>query len=356
MRLKWQQSVVVVLLSFVIATACGHQPQRNVAGERDLERASTAFRQLQDAEAPLLKDPIHASQMYTHGQKTKRAVLIMHGLHESPHYMRGLALAYFTQGFNVISLRLPGHQTIDRDGLNKVHYQQWVEAADRGYAIAKELGDEVELAGYSLGGTLAAYLALEHSSEVKKLVLISPALALSNRVFWSGQIFGWTGIDAKKICRNLDKQRYICQLLVLADDQIEAMLKEDLPTSPAAGHQVQRLIDFLISRYRSTDSDRVGEPLPDYYKRLEEMYLGLRMPFVMINTENDNVVNWNFNQKLATGLRNEKAVLLFKANQGVTHISINKSEDDRFRSNPRVFNSRFMEMLEAIQRVSPVRP
>ncbi|WP_303521811.1 alpha/beta hydrolase, partial [Staphylococcus pasteuri_A] len=111
-----------------------------------------------------------------HGENNK-AVLLIHGLTDSPYHFHDLALQFYQQGFDVRTLLLPGHGTAPSD-LVKVKHQQWQQAAD--YAIQRTLKDyqEVYLGGFSTGGALILnHLIMEPNSaeQVQGVMLWSPA-------------------------------------------------------------------------------------------------------------------------------------------------------------------------------------
>ena len=83
--------------------------------------------------------------------------------------MFGFSKAFYDKGYNVLSLRLPGHQTIDRDDLNKVKASEWIDSSVQALAQTMMLGNQVEVLGYSLFGQLAANLALKYPDQVKAL-------------------------------------------------------------------------------------------------------------------------------------------------------------------------------------------
>jgi alpha-beta hydrolase superfamily lysophospholipase len=114
------------------------------------------------------------------------AVLLVHGLSDSPYSMRAIAEVFRDQGFYVLALRLPGHGTIP-SGLCHVRWQDWyaaVELAAR-YAAQRAGPDGPFYAGgYSTGAaltTLYSLRALDDTSlpQPSRLVLISPAIGIS---------------------------------------------------------------------------------------------------------------------------------------------------------------------------------
>ncbi len=334
--------------------SCSHQPLKRAINSDQNSPGTDFIELLASKDRGIVTDPSHETQILYTGERTQKAALLIHGLHESPSYMKGLAKFYKDEGYNVVSLRLPGHMTKDRDGLNRVKFNEWVEAAENGYQAAKSMGNEVEIAGYSTGGTLAVYLALEHPDDVKKIVMIAPALALSNFVFFSTLTLGQGSIDSGKICKTVDSKGFLCRALQITDEQIKPMLKEGLVASPSAGFQVQKLIQFINDKFgeKRLSSDEQGMSADDgYYKKLEEVYLKLTIPILMVNSEADKVVNWKFNNAFAEHYPGRKEVILYKKAEKINHIMINKSSLDHFKSDPSISNPYFDEIFAAIRRL-----
>jgi alpha-beta hydrolase superfamily lysophospholipase len=133
----------------------------------------------------------------------KGAVLLLHGLTDSPYSMRALAELFAKRGWYVVGLRLPGHGTAPA-ALTRVTWQDWA-AATRLAAkhLRAKTGPDVPLviAGYSTGAALAVEYALaslqgEPLPRASGLVLLSPAIGVSPvAVFaaWPARIARWTG-------------------------------------------------------------------------------------------------------------------------------------------------------------------
>ncbi len=133
----------------------------------------------------------------------KGAVLLLHGLTDSPYSMRALAELFAARGWYVVGLRLPGHGTAPV-ALTRVTWQDWAAAAR---LAAKHLraktGPDVPLiiAGYSTGAALAVEYALatlqgEPLPPASGLVLLSPAIGVSPVAAfaaWPARIARWTG-------------------------------------------------------------------------------------------------------------------------------------------------------------------
>lgn len=108
-------------------------------------------------------------------QKTKKGILLVHGLFDSPYTLRDLGQYFLTKNFLVRGLLLPGHGTVPAD-LLYTDYHEWLKAVDFGMTeLAKEVS-ELYILGYSLGGTLAIHQALNTKHALKALFLLAPAL------------------------------------------------------------------------------------------------------------------------------------------------------------------------------------
>jgi alpha-beta hydrolase superfamily lysophospholipase len=121
------------------------------------------------------------------------AVVMLHGLTDSPYSMRHLAERYRAHGFVTIAIRLPGHGTVPA-GLTEVVWQDWRAAARLAVreAVRRSGGSvPLHLVGYSNGGALALQYALdalddEHLPRPARVVLISPMIGVTRFARFAG--------------------------------------------------------------------------------------------------------------------------------------------------------------------------
>ncbi len=121
-------------------------------------------------------------------EEPRGAVLMLHGLFDSPYSMRSLAVTLHEQGFWVVGLRIPGHGTAPA-GLLDIAWQD-LAAATRLAAIdlARKAGPDRPLfmVGHSLGAALAVEYSLarlqgEDLPGAAALVLIAPLIEVHPR-------------------------------------------------------------------------------------------------------------------------------------------------------------------------------
>lgn len=118
--------------------------------------------------------------------KPRGAVVLLHGLTDSPYSVRHLAVDYQQRGFVAVVPRLPGHGTAP-GALTNVDWEMWLAATRLAVREAIRLaGDNVplHLVGYSNGGALAMKYTLDalESPSLQKpqqLVLLSPMIGVT---------------------------------------------------------------------------------------------------------------------------------------------------------------------------------
>jgi carboxylesterase len=101
-------------------------------------------------------------------------VLVLHGFTGSPQSVRPLADALAGAGFAVELPLLPGHGTSVAD-LRRTTWADWSSAAEQAYERLAARAGPVLVAGLSMGGTLACWLAVRHPG-IAGLVCVNPAV------------------------------------------------------------------------------------------------------------------------------------------------------------------------------------
>lgn len=111
----------------------------------------------------------------SHGHRTARAFVLLHGLTNSPRQFRELGELLFAAGANVVIPRLSGHGMADR--MTEAHGEltagDLIRYAENGIDIARGLGERVTLVGLSVSGTSAAWLAHQRE-DLDEVFLLAP--------------------------------------------------------------------------------------------------------------------------------------------------------------------------------------
>ncbi|WP_193193944.1 alpha/beta hydrolase [Nostoc sp. MG11] len=173
----------------------------------DFQKTTEFLKQVYQSESELpLKNKACGSKFFVYPHSTSKVCLFLHGFTAGPYQFEPLGKAFFNRGYNVLIPLQPGH---GRAGNWKRQnppplptdiqtYQQFVL---KWLEIAKTLGQQVVVGGLSTGGTLAAWLALEHPQQINRALLFTPYLGTHHSLFdWLIKIlpiyFEWFNKDA----------------------------------------------------------------------------------------------------------------------------------------------------------------
>lgn len=150
------------------------------------DEALTRIAAVQGQEQALGKvNPVCATQLFTHGRRTEKAVVFFHGFTSCPAQFATLGRVYFERGYNVYIPRLPHHGMADlmTGALAQLTAEELVAFGMEAVDVAHGLGETVIICGLSMGGALVAWLA-QMRDEVQTAVLIAPFLGVGFIPAW----------------------------------------------------------------------------------------------------------------------------------------------------------------------------
>jgi alpha-beta hydrolase superfamily lysophospholipase len=121
------------------------------------------------------------------------AVVLLHGLTDSPYSLRHIAERYRELGYVAIGLRTPGHGTVP-GALTASVWEDWLAATRLAIREARRrVGPTapLHLVGYSAGGAFALKYALDaiedpHLTRPDRIVLISPMIGINSFARFAG--------------------------------------------------------------------------------------------------------------------------------------------------------------------------
>ncbi len=124
--------------------------------------------------------PPGRSILLAHPGRTGRAIILIHGLTNTPRQFRDLGDILYACGANVYIPRLPkhGYRNLKVSALRSLSPQMLRAFADSAVDLTAALGDTVIVVGLSAGGTVAAWMA-QYRHEVDRALIIAPAFAIS---------------------------------------------------------------------------------------------------------------------------------------------------------------------------------
>lgn len=119
------------------------------------------------------------SILLSHGVKTRRAFLLLHGLTASPRQFESFGRILYERGSNVYIPRLPRHGLTDRltTALAHLTADELLEFSNDATDATEPLGDEVVVVGFSVGGLLSAVIGQYRA--VARSVSIAPFLGVA---------------------------------------------------------------------------------------------------------------------------------------------------------------------------------
>ncbi len=160
----------------------GPPPNPSASYEAAMERVAA----VQATEAAL---PLHdggRSIILTHGRRTERVFVLLHGLTNAPRQFADLGAKLFATGANVIIPRLAHHGLADRMTTEHAAMtaDDLVRYADNALDVAEGLGEHVTVVGLSVSGISAAWLAFTRK-DLDQAFLLAPLLGLRGVPQWA---------------------------------------------------------------------------------------------------------------------------------------------------------------------------
>lgn len=104
--------------------------------------------------------------------------VLIHGFTGSPHEVEPLAKHLHALGYEVHTPTLAGHAS-SRADMRQATWRQWIESAE---SVVKELVERdgsIHIAGFSMGGLIAAHLATKY--KVRSLIILSAPVYYVNK-------------------------------------------------------------------------------------------------------------------------------------------------------------------------------
>ena len=124
-------------------------------------------------------NPACRTRLYTHGHRTERSLVLLHGFTNCPAQFDELGRRFFERGWNVLIPRYPRHGYADRlnTAIAELTSEQLIAVANRSADAGLGLGEKLHVAGLSLGGILTGHLA-QTREDIERTVLVAPLFGL----------------------------------------------------------------------------------------------------------------------------------------------------------------------------------
>ena len=114
-----------------------------------------------------------------YGTRAEKAIVLVHGLSDSPHFLRAIGeFFHFKLGYDVYLPLLQGHGLRKPDAMNGVSLQTWKKNVEFAIDSAGTSENSLSIGGLSMGGALSFYMGATHPAITGDLYLFSAALGL----------------------------------------------------------------------------------------------------------------------------------------------------------------------------------
>ena len=110
----------------------------------------------------------------THGKKTTKAVMMIHGVSACPQQFADLGNTFFNAGYNVYIPRVPSHGLTDNKRHGEITIPAMAQFMNSSTSIISGLGDETGVVGLSGGANMATWITQYNSQTISRALLLSP--------------------------------------------------------------------------------------------------------------------------------------------------------------------------------------
>lgn len=112
-------------------------------------------------------------------EESHKAIVLVHGLTDSPYFMTAIGEHFFALGYNVYLPLLHYHGLKAPEGMEGVDLKEWKKNVHFAINTAALKAERISIGGLSTGGTLSFYMACTNSKINGDLYLFSAALDLN---------------------------------------------------------------------------------------------------------------------------------------------------------------------------------
>jgi esterase/lipase len=128
-----------------------------------------------------VRDGCHP-QIFQHGDGDRPAIVLVHGLTDSPYFLRAIGQYFAAEmGFDVYIPLLLAHGLKEPEGMKDASADGWKKNVEFAIKAAKKSGGKISIGGFSTGGTLSVSLAIADPNVINGGVfLFSAALGLAS--------------------------------------------------------------------------------------------------------------------------------------------------------------------------------
>ncbi len=218
--------------------------------------------------------PGNYPEIMYHGGSRKNAIVLVHGLTDSPYFMKAIGKRFYAMGFNVLLPLLPGHGLkIPDSQIDTVTFTQWLDEVNFAVDCATGLGEQISIGGLSAGGNLATYKAITDKKHINgALFLFAGALDIHDPIETVLRFDSFLKV-ASYIQDN--RNRDVIDLLKDAFIKNDGTRRKKIKVPPNLQRQSKDIWAIGDNPYRYVEMTLNGAgQLADLIKQTEDLYKG----------------------------------------------------------------------------------
>jgi esterase/lipase len=153
-----------------------YQPEaRPAAGYAEAAQRAAAMQALDGENV----NPLSRTALMTHGERTPRAAVLLHGYTSSPAQWTQFGERLYQRGYNVFIPRFPGHGLRDvmTNALGQLTREILLAHLTEAVDIGRGLGEAVSVVGLSMSGILTSWVA-QNRADVAQAMLVAAAFSI----------------------------------------------------------------------------------------------------------------------------------------------------------------------------------
>ena len=150
----------------------------------------------------------------THGKKTTKAVMMIHGVSACPQQFADLGDTFFNAGYNVYIPRVPSHGLTDNKRHGEITIPAMAQFMNSSTSIISGLGDETGVVGLSGGANMATWITQYNSQTISRVCFYHLFISLQSRKLLPGK-FRFYEIFTDVIFFQIRSQVAICHIVLL---------------------------------------------------------------------------------------------------------------------------------------------
>ena len=325
------QSFLLIAITFLLASYAAAD-QRFLSAKANLETMQ------KNNEAHILV-PSRNMQLRLYPQPTACVALVLHGLFQSPKDMQGLINHFYERGCNVVAPLLKGHWSKDAEAFYKIDFEMWKGQVSEVLSAAQFLGDKIILVGHSTGGLLALEKLINGPQyNFSEAILFAPAIKLQTSVSFSSWVGAFFRMDQNRAFSSGvsgSSGGSLASGNSTGNGKSAAIDEYSLQSRPAiAGVHVQKLIENVFGL---SQKDRL------------RAYSKIRIPLLLISTENDSTVQHSEIINLKNANPNLFKLVAYSKTSSLKHDNIQRSSIDVEINSPKEWvNPHYENLLKQI--------